>query len=178
MKFCKTAKGAAHTACIRLPAANAETPKKRRIFYYTMRCRKEKGRGRGFAASAGGQNVICPVFAFEREYGPGGKHPAPRKPSRGGAYYRANTAQKSAPAESHGADRALRRGRGKRDWKCQCLSACSGSPLGSRPAASSAGRRARYSTTAHTVESRLFTRVTPLVILATAEARVASWPKM
>ena len=134
VKFCKTAKASAHTACIHLPAANAETPKKRRIFYYTMRCRKEKGRGRGFAVSAGGQNVICPVFAFERDSSPRGKHPAPRKPSRGGAYYRANAAQKSAPAESHGADRALSGGEGK---EIGSVNVCP--PVPARPWA--AGRR-------------------------------------
>lgn len=96
VKFCKTAKAAAHTACIRLPAANAETPKKRRIFHYTMRCRKEKGRGRGFAASAGGQNVICPVFAFEREYGPGANTP-PRVNPRGAGHTIGQTPHKKVP---------------------------------------------------------------------------------
>ena len=52
------------------------------------------------------------------------------------------------------------------------------SPLGSRPARSSAGRRARYSTTAHTVEATLFTKVTPPAILVRACATVYSWPKM
>ena len=52
------------------------------------------------------------------------------------------------------------------------------SPLGSRPARSSAGRRARYSTTAHTVEATLFTKVTPPAILVRAWATVYSWPKM
>ena len=50
--FAKRQNRRRRAACTRLPAANAERPKKRRIFYYSMSCQKEKGSGRGFAASA------------------------------------------------------------------------------------------------------------------------------
>ena len=52
------------------------------------------------------------------------------------------------------------------------------SPLESSFARSSAGRSARYSTTAQTVEATLFTKVTPPAILVSACATVYSCPKM
>ena len=52
------------------------------------------------------------------------------------------------------------------------------SPLESSFARSSAGRSARYSTTAQAVEATLFTKVTPPAILVSACATVYSCPKM